>query len=196
MFTHLFLSLLACIIFAAESAVKGHGCGCNEFPAFPPLRHPAICDAQSAVAVALNDTTQLIYDINNNIQTVIDVWGGAQTAFVDPTYCFIPGCCTRFMTFAQYVESYYIDVVVTFISDENMGAVYNPDGSVTVYATEVRTERGIILSVRQVFWVWAPDYTICDPKQCLMTLVQFQAADFTCQFGAPPCGDCYHVAGK
>lgn len=183
MFTK-FLALFAVCVFASETWVVG-------LP--PPTNFRPICTPESAIAVAINNTNIFIEQVAVNPAQVSEEYGAAPIAFVDPNYCFIPGCCTRFQPLSQYITEQWFGPVVTFLNNGPVQATYNPDGSVTVYSTEVRYTADTILSVRSVFWVWAPVENLqClqDPV-CQMHLVQFQSSDYTCQFGAPPCGNCY-----
>jgi hypothetical protein len=159
----------------------------------PPSCQPEIqdCTPQRSLEVAKGNSFWFGYLAANYIDALVTKYEFTPVAYVDPNYCFIPGCCTRFMTVHDYGNEVYRGKNVAF--PEPYQATFNPDGTIKVTAVEIVSSLGTIISVHSVFWIWklTNDAACGHSSGCNMELLQFQSSDYTCQFGAPPCGDCY-----
>ena len=119
----------------------------------------------------------------------ISEFGATQVAVVEDDYCYDNQCCTRYINMTVYGEENYSNFNVTFLLNKPKPYVYNPDGSVSVFGVEIRSNPTFIASVRNVVWIWGPVQS-CGQKNCEMELVQYRSVAFNCLDDAPPCGDC------
>lgn len=196
MLFRLLVSFFACSVLAFDASII------DDLDKFPSLCYNCTlteCTPELAFQAAILNTQSFIeYATGGNFIELVVVYGSVPTAFVDPNFCFTPGCCTRIMDVGSYVVELYArhNVNVAFLFNGAKSVTINPDGTYKVTATEI-TYLDNIISVRPVFWIWqlVNDAPCGEGSGCNMELVQFQSTDFTCQFGAPLCGDCY-VGGK
>ena len=169
--------ILASVAFSRKRA----RCGCNDF--ILPVRNPAICTPKEFVQTAIANTQAFIQTASsNNAAQISSEYGSTPVLVVEDDFCPDSACCSRYISMTVYSQEHYSSTNVTFFLFNPNPASYNPDGSVSVFGSEILSNGTSILAVRNVVWIWSPSHNTTCPRssRCAMDLVQYRAIEYNC----------------